>query len=287
MKIVFFGTPEFSVPFLNALAADPQIALLAVVTQPDKPVGRKQMMTAPEVKVRAQELGIPVWQFASLKRQEVVEALRPLHADVFVVINYGKMIPADLLKVPKLGCVNVHPSLLPKYRGPSPIRAPIEHGDTETGISVMLLDEGMDTGPILAQKTVPVFPDDTTPTLTDRLAQIGAPFFLEVLKLYGSGAITPLAQDHTKSTITRMLDREDGKIDWKESPEMIERKIRAYTPWPGTYTEINHHGVPLRVKILKARLVDGELEFLEVQPEGRQVMSYEEFVRGYGPLLPE
>ena len=284
MKIVFFGTPEFSVPFLDTLASDPEMQMLAVVTQPDKPVGRKQELVASEVKLRAQELAIPVLQFVSLKRPEVLETLKALEADMFVVINYGKLIPKSLLELPRFGCVNVHPSLLPKYRGPSPIRAPIENGDTETGISIMLLDEGMDTGPILAQKTVPVFPDETTPQLTDRLAQIGAPFFLETLKLYAAGAIQPVAQDDSKATLTTMLDRESGKIDWSDAPEAIERKIRAYTPWPGTYTITQHHGKPLRVKILTARLEQGQLQILEVQPEGSRPMSYDAFVRGYGPL---
>jgi len=284
VRIIFFGTPEFSVPFLNALVADPHIDVLAVVTQPDKQVGRKQILTASEIKMRAQQLGIPVHTFASLKRPQVFETLQAFTADAFVVINYGKLIPLNILQLPKLGCVNLHPSLLPNYRGPSPIRAPIENGDCQTGLSVMLLDAGMDTGPVLAQKKVPVLPDDTTPTLTKRLAEVGAPFFVEVLNLYAAGALKAIPQDDSKATLTRLLDRDSGKLDLTEPAEVLERKIRAYTPWPGTYTVIEHHGAPLRVKILKARLTNGVLELLEVQPEGGRAMAYDEFKRGYGAI---
>lgn len=287
MKIIFFGTPDFSVPFLNTLASDPQIELLAVVTQPDKPVGRKLIPKPSPIKERGQVLGFRVFPFTKLKSFEAHDQLVSLGADVFVVVAYGKLIPKSILDIPKLGCVNVHPSKLPRYRGPTPIQTAIEHGDRETAVSIMLLDEGMDTGPLLAQKKVEILPTDTTPSLSQRLAAVGAPFLVETLKLYAAGALTPIPQDNTLASSTKLLDRASGKIDWDESPEVIERKIRAYAPWPGTFTIIEHQGVPLRVKILKAKVVEGQFEILEVQPEGGLPMSYEAFVRGYGPLLPE
>ncbi|MEK7665475.1 MAG: methionyl-tRNA formyltransferase [Patescibacteria group bacterium] len=282
MKIIFFGTPEFSVPFLDALASDPEIEILAVVTQPDKPVGRKQELTPSAVKMRAEVLGILVIQFPTLKTSEAKKRLATFGADAFIVVAYGKLIPKIVLDLPQLGCINVHPSKLPQYRGPSPIQAVIEKGDRETAVSIMLLDEGMDTGPILAQKSVEVLEDDTSPTLSNRLMQIGAPLLLETLKLYASGALKPIPQDGSKATITKLLDRDSGKIDLSEPAELLERKIRAYTPWPATYTIIKHRGIDLRVKILKARLVNGTLELLVVQPEGGRIMNYDEFKRGYG-----
>ena len=282
MKIIFFGTPEFSVPFLDALASDPEIEILAVVTQPDKPVGRKQELTPSAVKMRAEVLGILVIQFPTLKTSEAKKRLATFGADAFIVVAYGKLIPKIVLDLPQLGCINVHPSKLPQYRGPSPIQAVIEKGDRETAVSIMLLDEGMDTGPILAQKSVEVLEDDTSPTLSNRLMQIGAPLLLETLKLYASGTLKPIPQDGSKATITKLLDRDSGKIDLSEPAELLERKIRAYTPWPATYTIIKHRGIDLRVKILKARLVNGTLELLVVQPEGGRIMNYDEFKRGYG-----
>lgn len=275
MKIVYFGTPEFSVPFLNALLEEKDLEILAVVTQPDKPVGRDQVLTPPTVKIRASEGGIPVLQFPSLRKPEAFETLKALGADVFVVVAYGKLIPQEILDIPRLGCVNVHPSQLPKYRGPSPIQAAIVNGDRQTAVSIMLLDAGMDTGPILGQKTVEVMSDDTYLALAKRLQDVGGPFLVEILRTYASGAIKPIAQDDNNASITSLLDRESGKIDFSESLEDIDRKIRAYYPWPGCYTNVTHNGSELRVKLLPNQMV---------QPEGKKPMTMPEFERGYGTL---
>lgn len=284
LRLIFFGTPDFSVPFLKELLDAEDIEVVAVVTQPDKPVGRAQQVEAPPVKILAEERGVTVLQFPTLKKLEVNETLKALNADVFVVVAYGKLIPPSLLTVPRLGCVNVHPSFLPKYRGPSPIQAAIENGDDVTAVSIMLLDEGMDTGPLIAQKTVEVKNDDTYTSLSERLASVSAPFLVEALRLYISGAVSPTPQDDTNASVTKLLDRESGRIDWKESAETIERKIRAYTPWPGCFSVVKHHGKELRVKILKARLGTNGLEILDVQPEGKKPMSYVEYSRGYPKL---
>ncbi len=237
MKVVFFGTPDFALPIFEALRGAHDMQLVAVVTQPDQLAGRKHVLTPPPVKVAAEEAGISVFQFPSLKKPEVAEGLKKLEADIFVVFSYGKIIPKTVLSIPRLGCINVHPSLLPLYRGPTPVPTAILHGDAKTGVSIMLLDEGMDTGPILAQTIVDILPDDTTPTLMRRLI---------------------------------------GFIKGDEPAEIIERKIRAYMPWPGCYTIIKHAGKELRVKLLPNQMV---------QPEGKKPMPLAEFERGYGKLF--
>lgn len=289
MKVVFFGTPELSVLVLRALIDAPEIHVVAIVTQPDKPVGRKHELTSPPVKVVADTAGIPVWQFPTLKNPQAVAQLSSLDADAFVVFAYGKMIPDDVLSIPRLGCLNLHPSLLPAYRGPAPINAPILHGDSETGVTIMLLDSGMDTGPILAQTKVAVASDDTAESLGDRLVAIGAPLLVETLQKYSAGEIKPQAQTEEGITTTKKLDREDGLIVKGDDPTIIDRKIRAYFPWPGCYMMVKHNGQDLRVKLLPldphARGGSGGGSLFLVQPEGKQPMTLPEFERGYGPLF--
>lgn len=276
MKLIYFGTPEPAAGLLKALLDANDIEVVAVVTQPDKPVGRDHVVTPPPVKVAALNAGVKVFQFASLRKPEVVAELKKLNADVFVVAMYGKLIPADVLHLTGLGCVNVHPSLLPKYRGPDPIRAPILHGDTETGVSIMVLDEGMDTGPVLAQTAVPVRADDTAVVLTDRLMAVAATLLVETLRGYVLGVIKPVAQDASNVSLTKLLEREDGFISLDEDPVSVDRKIRALSPWPGCYTIIKHAGKDLRVKLLPEGLV---------QPEGKKPMTREAFERGYGRIF--
>lgn len=303
LRVAFFGTPEFAVPFLDALFDDSDIEVVAALTQPDKPVGRKQELAPSPVKLRAEEAGIGIMQPKTLKNYGVHDELRALKADAFVVVAYGKLIPPKVLPIPRLGCINVHPSKLPKYRGPAPVSAAIEHGDEKTAVSIMLLDEGMDTGPILGQKELEVKLDDTTPVLEKRLSKIGAPFLVEVLKMYADQVITPVSQDDSKASITKLLDRESGHINWTEPAKFIEQKVRAYTPWPGTYTVWDRNGKEMRLKILKARLSDsgsqepgtvtvsdgrilvscgeGQLELLDLQLEGKSTMDPKVFLRGY------
>jgi methionyl-tRNA formyltransferase len=303
-RIVFLGTPDLAVPFLEALTNEPDFEVQAVITQPDRPVGRKQILTPSPVKELALAKGVTVFQPENLKKDSITLPPSPgfggtpskasvggasLHdsitsADLAVVVAYGIIIPQTVLSLPKLGFINVHPSLLPKYRGPTPIQSAIANGDKETGVSIMLLDKGMDTGPILAQEKIILVADETQVSLTEKIKQLGPALLIETIKKYVAGKIELQPQDDSQAVICKMLSRDSGKIDWSESAERIEQKIRAYFPWPGTWTEFSHNGKNIRVKILKAKLNNGQLELLEVQPEGGTVMPYEAFVRGYGKL---
>ncbi len=234
-RVVFMGTPEFAIPTLERLIAQHQVA--GVVTQPDREAGRGRQVSHSPVKRLALAHGLPVLQPKSLRREpEAVERLRSLMPDVIVVAAYGLILPQAVLDIPTHGCLNVHASLLPKYRGASPIAGAILGGETETGITIMLMDAGMDTGPILAQVRAPIYPDDTTGTLEPRLARLGADLLAETLPRWLGGAITPRPQDNSQATYTRLLSKEDGQIDWTEPADLIARKVRAYNPWPGTYT---------------------------------------------------
>ncbi len=237
MKIVFFGTDSLAAESLQALCA--KFSVVAVVTVPDAPVGRKQVLTESEVAVAARTLGLPVHKPESLKQNAELEAtLRELAADVFVVAVYGKIIPQSILDIPPLGSVNVHPSLLPLYRGPAPIRTPLRNGDTETGVSIMLMDEQVDHGPLLAAEKVAIAPDDTNVTLTAKLSAIAAPLLVRALEGYVAGTITPTAQDHEKATTTKFVTKADGKIDWNNTAQDIYNQYRACQPWPGIYTTL-------------------------------------------------
>jgi methionyl-tRNA formyltransferase len=307
MKIIFFGTPEFAVPFLNALAAEPDITIAAVVTQPDKPTGRHAALTAPAVKVRAQELGLPILQPASLKKAEATEALQAQTVDAYAVVAYGKIIPEDILHWPRLGCLNVHPSLLPKHRGPAPIQGALAAGETQTGISIMLLDAGQDTGPLLAQETIKIDGRETFTTLSDKITAQGPTLLVRTLKDFAAGKIAPTPQDHTAATATKILEREDGRIDWQHPCEMIDRRIRAFEKWPGSWTVWQRDGEEIRLKVLEARpasreielkpgqvstkdnrlavgCLDGTLEIRRLQIEGRQAAEAAQFVAGYSQI---
>ena len=256
IRILFFGTPGFAVPFFDFLyqksQTEKRIEIIGVVTQPDKPVGRKGILTPPAVKVAAQEKRIPVLQPTSLKRNEGQKLLNAYPADLYVVVAYGKIIPVSILTIPHFGAVNVHPSLLPRYRGPSPLQAVITQGDKETGISIMLLDEGMDTGPLLAQKKISLSERETLETLTQKIHQDGPALLYETLHSYASAQTSPIPQSLEGITITSLLDRDDGHINWSDPAIVIDRKIRAYTPWPGCFAVWNRNGKELRLKILEA-----------------------------------
>ena len=296
-KIVFLGTPDLAVPFLEALINESDFEIQAVITQPDRPVGRKQILTPSPVKEFALSKKLPIFEPENLRGVKGAEGdervkgiFFPLSsADIAVVVAYGIIIPQTVLDLPWLGFLNVHPSLLPKYRGPSPIQSAIANGDEETGISIMLLNKGMDTGPILAQEKIILVADETQFSLTEKIKQLGPALLVETIKKYVAGEIKPQPQDDSQAVICKMLSRDSGKIDWSESVEKIDQKIRAYFPWPGSWTEILHNGKTLRLKILKSKLQNNVLTLLEVQPEGRAPMAYEEFVKGYGPLkmVPE
>jgi len=282
-RVLFFGTPAFTLPALERLAADTRWQIVGVVTQPDKPAGRKQQLTAPAAKVTAAKLGLPVFQFPTLKDQAALQTIVSLNADVAVVVAYGKIIPAVILDSIPHGFLNIHPSMLPKYRGSSPIQSAMLAGERTTGVTVMILDAETDHGPILAQREVNILDDDTSESLHYSLACEGADLLLAVLPDYLDGKLKPTPQDHTAATFTEQLEKDDGKIDWRMSAEAIDRHIRAMTPWPGAWTDITGK----RVKVLKAHLVDQGLHLDVVQAEGKQPMDYGTYLRGNLPLQPE
>ena len=234
-NIIFFGTPEFAEIILEKLI-DSKYKPSLVVTAPDKPVGRKQVLTPPPVKVLAQKHTIPFLQPASLATPEVASELQKINPDLLVVAAYGKIIPKNILDIPKHGTLNVHPSLLPTYRGASPIQTALLNGDTQSGLTIMLMDEKMDHGPILAQCELNIQKEETSFTLFDKMAHAGAELLIQTIGGWMDGKITPREQNHKEATVTKIIKREDGHIDWNKSAEEIERMARAFTPWPGIFT---------------------------------------------------
>lgn len=242
-RAAFFGTPNFAVPCLDALV---EIAdVVAVVCQPDKPVGRGLELTAPPVKRRALELGLPVVQPTKLKTGEFAAWLRAQAVDVALVVAYGRILPADVLRAPRLGCVNVHASLLPGYRGAAPITWAIVRGEPETGITLMQMDEGMDTGPILEQFPTPITDEETAGELGERLSALGALATRKGLPKYVAGGYVPVAQDAAKATVAPLLSKQDGRIDFARPARAIHDHVRGMTPWPGAFT--THRGKTVKV----------------------------------------
>ena len=237
MNIIFMGTPEFAVPCLNALIKTKMFNIKAVYTQPDKPVGRKQILTAPPVKQLALEHDIPVLQPNKIrKNNEVLEHLKSLDLDLIIVVAYGKILPQEILDIPKFGCINVHASLLEKYRGAAPIQWAIANGETETGVTSMLMDAGMDTGYILLKKSCKINLDDTTITLSKRLSDLGADLLIETIPQLINKTISPIKQDDSKATKAPIINKNDGQIKWYNSASEIYNLLRAFTPWPSVFT---------------------------------------------------
>ncbi len=301
MRIVFIGTGEIGVPTLRALL-DSEHEVVAVVTQPDKPVGREQRIEPPPIKEEVTKTRIPILQPAQIKDQQATEEIRDFAPDVIVVVAYGQILPRAVLEIPRLACLNLHASLLPRWRGAAPIQATIAAGDCETGITVMYMDEGLDTGDILLQRSVEILPNDTGGSLHDRLARIAPEALLESLRLVAAGNAPRIAQDNARATYAPKLKREHGQIDWSESAEAIERKIRAYNPWPGVFMKVDRQNL----KVFSASVVDlngqpgevlrsdkdlivatgkGALSLAEVQLEGKRRMSAAEFLRGHGAII--
>ena len=242
------GTPEFSCPGLESLLADPVFEIIGVFTQTDKPVGRRQIMTAPPVKRLALGRNLPVFQPLRIRRE--AETIRGMRPDMIVVIAYGQIIPQAILDIPVFGCINVHASLLPKYRGAACLSAPILNGDTETGVTIMKMEAGLDTGPILRQTKLRLNRNETLLQLHDRLAEIGAAQLPQTLKDYAAGLIEPQPQGEFGASYVRTLKKEDGHIDWHKPAVETERMIRAYNPWPGTYAILDKTTSSRTVKIL-------------------------------------
>jgi methionyl-tRNA formyltransferase len=279
LRIAYFGTPQFAVVVLDELKAAGFLPTV-VVTAPDKPRGRHLKLTPSEAKVWAIENGIEVLQPKKIDEEFLVD-LKNSPWDLFVVAAYGKILPKALLDIPAHGTLNVHPSLLPRLRGPSPIQSAILLDEKVTGVSIMLLDEELDHGPILSQASVEI--EDWPPKATileALLAHEGGQLLAETIPLWVEGKITPEAQDHGKATYTRKLTRDDGLLSLSGDPEEDLRKIRALTPWPGAYFTTVRHSKDLHVKVTEAEIVDGKLLFKRVVPEGKREMDYEDFLRG-------
>jgi len=305
-RIVFFGTPSFALPSLLKLTQGPD-EVVAVVTQPDRERGRGQKVVPSPVKEFALQKGLLVFQPEKVKEEAYQERLRGLGADLFVVAAYGQILTKSLLSIPKFGAVNVHASLLPKYRGAAPIAWAILKGEKQTGVTTMLMDEGMDTGDILLQSEILIREDETTETLHDRLASLGAQLLSETLEKMKRGGIHPIPQDPSKATYAPMLKKEDGRIDWTKGAEEIDRLVRAFQPWPGAYMEWK--GQRLRIykgevrqakptgkagKVLwvssdSIEIETGKDSYLlrEVQLEGKKRMSVRDFLSGHPILVGE
>ena len=266
MKIIFMGTPEFGAIILEKLAQSEYKPVL-VITASDKPVGRKQIITPSPVKVIAQKYNISVEQpekIENLKSKaksvrsssspcdSIIENLKP---DLIIVAAYGKILPEEILEIPKYGCLNVHPSLLPKYRGPSPIQSVILNGDKKTGVTIILMDEKIDHGPILNRRTLEIGENETGESLINKLADLGANLLMETVTKWIKKIIKPEPQDETEATYTRILRKEDGMINWKKPAEDLEKEIRAYSPWPGSYTFWEKSGKLIKIEVLKARVL--------------------------------
>lgn len=245
MRVVFMGTPEFAVPSLRALAAMPGVEVAGVVTRRDQPTGRGKTLSPPPVKVAALALGLVVLQPGSLRKDAAQAALRALAPEVVVVAAFGQLLPPEVLAIPPRGCLNVHASLLPRWRGASPIAAAILAGDTTTGTTIMRMDAGLDTGDILAQAALPIAPDDTAAALAAKLAQQGADLLADTLPRWLAGENAPRPQVAALATTTGLIRKADGIIDWTLPADDLGRRVRAYTPWPGTATA--WHGAPLKV----------------------------------------
>ena len=305
MRIVFIGAGEIGVPTLQALLRSSEHQLTGVVTQPDKPVGRAQQIEPPPIKRALAGTTILILQPKRVKDRQAIEEIRALQPDAIVVMAYGQILPREVLEVPRVACLNLHASLLPRWRGAAPIQAAIAADDPETGITVMYMAEGLDTGDILLQRRIDILPTDTGGSLHDRLALIAPETLLDALQMLAEGDAPRIPQDNALATYAPKLTRDNGKIDWSEPAEIIERTIRAFNPWPGAFTEIASPGVR-KLKIFSAAIVDlngkpGEflrsekelivaagknaLSLNEVQPEGKRRMNAAAFLRGHASIL--
>jgi methionyl-tRNA formyltransferase len=290
MRAVFMGTPEFAVPSLERLASAHEV--VAAFTQPDRPKGRWQEVAASPVKVAAERLRIPVLQPERVRRAEVVDQIRALRPEVMVVVGYGQIIPQAILDIPPFGIINVHASLLPKYRGAAPIQWAIARGETRTGVTTMRIDAGLDTGDMLLHEETEIGEEETAVELSARLAAMGARLLARTVE--GLSAIKPQKQDNSLATYAPILKKEDGRIDWSMPAREIADRVRGFQPWPGCFTMWRGK----RLAIWRARAASGEgragaihgtcvgcgegvLELIEVQPEGKKRMAADAFVRGH------
>jgi methionyl-tRNA formyltransferase len=300
LRIVFMGSPDFAVPILRELSS--AYSVVGVITQPDRPSGRGRILIPPPVKSLAQELGLPWIQPEKLRSPDAMSRLQDWKPDLIVVAAYGQILRPEVLDLPPYGCLNVHASLLPRWRGAAPIQAAILSGDEQTGVTIIRMDTGIDTGPLLSQRAAPIHMEDTAATLSGRLAALGAPLLKDTIPGYLSGAIIPQPQDDSQASYAPMLKKSDGGLDFSLSATYLERKVRAYHPWPGAFFE--WQGQPLKIHRASAistadqdhsplpgqRLViagkpavaasPGALVLDEVQPPGKKPMSGKAFLLG-------
>lgn len=303
LRIIFMGTAELSCASLAALARDEKFQIAAVVTQPDKPKSRELKLTPSPVKILAEKLNLPVLQPLKARDENFIGQLRELKPDLIVVVAYGQILPQSILDLPPHGCLNVHTSLLPKYRGAAPIQWAIAEGEPETGVTIMKMDAGLDTGPILAVRRTPILPADDSQILHDRLAQLGAELLVETIPDYVAGITLPQPQPAEGSSYAAKIKKEDGQIDWNKPAEKILNQMRAFTPWPGAFTFLQTESKPQLLKIWRAEVVGtagvaGEilsadkngivigcgkdaLRILELQREGGRRLTAGEFLAGF------
>ncbi len=302
MRVVFMGSPEFALPTLSALAQSPAHEVLAVFTQPDRPAGRGKKLTGPPVKGLAVELGLPVLQPQKVRSDEAFAQLQELAGDVIVVVGYGQIIPQRIIDLPEYGCVNVHSSLLPKYRGAAPVNWAIVRGETETGVCTMKIVKKLDAGDVLLCRKTPIGPDETASELSARLAPMGAELLMATLSGLEAGEITPQPQDESQMTYAPLMKREDAAIDWSLPATEIHNRVRGFDPWPGAFTAYRGK----RLQIRRTRLTDaqgepgkilavsdgltiacgeGAILATELQPEGKPRMAAAAFINGYRPQV--
>jgi methionyl-tRNA formyltransferase len=303
-KVVFFGTPRFPIAPLKALVESKLVQIEAVVTNPDKLKGRGRRMKPPPLKVEALKHGLTVLQPHSLRTDEkFLQQVKDIGADLFILSAYAKIVPEEYISVPPLGTINIHPSLLPKYRGPSPIQEAILAGEKKTGITLIVMDEQFDHGPMLIQKELEIGPRETYNELHDKLAELAAKMLIDILPDYIEGKLKPTEQDHSKASYTKIFTRKDGEIDWKEPAELIDRQIRAIGHEPGTHTFYEGRRIKM-IKIHKAepdardfkkepgtvvsdnrefyvQTGEGSLKLLEIQMEGKGKVTPQEFANGH------
>ena len=294
-RLVFMGSPDFALPALRALARHYEV--VGVVTQPDRASGRGKQLKPPPVKTLALELGLPLMQPEKLRLPEAMEQLHLWNPELIVVTAFGQILRKEVLDLPRFGCINVHASLLPRWRGAAPINAAVLHGDQETGVTIMQMDAGLDTGPMLSQRSIPLAPDDTAGSLFEKLSVLGAELLIETLPGYLSGTLQPVPQPEEGMTYAPMLKKEEGHLDFTQDADALERRVRAFNPWPGAFMDFD--GAPLKIHRARAeagnalpgqRLVHqgqpavgargGILILEEVQPAGKKSMSGKSFLAG-------
>jgi len=303
LRIIFLGTADLACASLQTLAGDAKFQIAAVVTQPDRPRGRDLKPQPSPVKTLARQLGLPVLQPERARDEKFIAELRALQPDLIVVVAYGQILPPAILDLPRYGCLNVHTSLLPKYRGAAPIQQALANGDTETGVTIMKMDAGLDTGPLVAQRRLSIRSEDDAAVLHDRLAQLGAGLLAQTIPDYIAGRIQPLPQPAAGMSYAVKIKKEDGRIDWNRPAREIRNRLRAFTPWPGGFTFLPGLPKAQLLKIWKAEVVEksgspgeilsadktgvvvgcgeGALRILELQREGGRRMSAAEFLAGH------